>query len=159
MSFATWKKEFYPVKPSKRMTTIQAIEHSIQKWEGLRKENLDKHDVRLDYSMRNVVGEGREHLDIDTKSCALCVKFMREDTYDDKGIYIGEPCQNCPLYISRGGYPCDRVTEKERERAMDKGLFSYDQHPFGQLCEHANPKPMIAALKKTLKMVQKQEQV
>lgn len=45
MSIKTWKEEFYPVKPRKSMTTKEAIEHSLRKWEGLRKSNLKKHGL------------------------------------------------------------------------------------------------------------------
>lgn len=165
MSFKTWKEEFYPIKPTKRMTTIEAIEHSIQKWEGLRRENLKRHEVILNHDNRAVHGEDSGRLNIDVESCALCVKFRLEDRdywdiVEGEEVYVGEgdPCQNCPLYISRGGYACDSVTPKERDRAVDAGkTWLHAEHPYGHLCEYANPLPMLRELKKTLKMVQKQE--
>jgi len=46
MTIKTWKEEFYKVKPSKRMSKVEAIQHSLLKWQGLTKSNLKKHGVK-----------------------------------------------------------------------------------------------------------------
>ena len=44
MSIESWKAEFYPT-PADEASKDQAIAHSLRKWEGLRKENLDRHEL------------------------------------------------------------------------------------------------------------------
>jgi hypothetical protein len=123
MSLKTWKKEFYPVEPKKRMTKKQAIEHSLRKWTGLLPSNLVKHGV---YKMSKYI-QGFENstddLRIDGNSCALCVKY----------IEAKDNCEACPLakYL---GHPCDMEEE----------------YPYTLWLDSENPKPMIKALKKLL---------
>lgn len=154
MSLKTWKEEFYQKNPSKKMSTLEAVEHSLQKWEGLRKQNLKKHEIRPSWDNREIRNDKvSENLEISTKTCALCVKFYDED-YSDVD---SETCTKCPLYISRGGYACDKETPDEDE--LDLGEDIYNKHPFSRWCDSANPMPMIKELKKTLKMIKKQEEV
>ena len=64
MSLETWKEEFYPV-PADEVPESQALTHSLRKWEGLRKENLEKHGVK-----RRLHKVGEFH--VDSTTCALC---------------------------------------------------------------------------------------
>lgn len=128
MSYRTWKKEFYPKDAAVKMSTRQAIEHSLRKWTGLLKENLEKHNMRLDG--RDLVDKktGFYMLTIDGSSCALCRKFINESLPIDR-------CENCPLYQSLG-HRCDAPGA-----------------PYGKLFagyERSNPRPMVKALQKTL---------
>lgn len=89
MSLETWKEEFYPI-PSDEVSESQALAHSLRKWEGLKKENLEKHGV-------GATGGYVDELPIDSSTCALCHHHV------DVG------CATCPLSV-RGDeeiYTCD----------------------------------------------------
>ena len=54
MSLESWKNEFYPVSAgalaaTPGVTDLQMVDHAIRKFEGLRLENLTKHDVKLSW--------------------------------------------------------------------------------------------------------------
>ena len=90
MSLKTWKEEFYPI-PADEVPESQALAHSLRNWEGLRKENLEKHGVE---STDSYVDE----MPIDSSTCALCQHHV-----------VVETCATCPLSV-RGGevpYNCD----------------------------------------------------
>lgn len=125
MSIKTWTNEFYPVEPSKRMTKLQAIEHSLRKWEGLRDSNLKKHGC---VKNGRFIDDGSlgGYLAINGESCALCVKYYDED----------KECEKCPLYKSLGNRACD-------------GL----ENEYSQWYRNGNPLPMIKALRKLHKEV------
>lgn len=129
MSIKTWKKEFYPKKPTKRMTTVEAIEHSLLKWIGLLHSNLEKHElISWGHSICDVDccdedGEFR----LGQTSCSLCVKFLD----NNKG------CTNCPLYQSLG-------------RECGDGTVLA---PYTDWMNNHDALPMIHALEKTLKDV------
>lgn len=105
MTLKTWKKEFYPKAPTKKMTTREAIEHSIKKWEGLRPENLEKHGMRI--SSHRIEDE-LDDLDINADSCALCKKF-----------YFDFECVECPLY-QQLGKRCDANSRSPYQIWRDK---------------------------------------
>lgn len=126
MSLQTWMSEFYPVKPNKRMTKRQAIEHSLRKWEGLTKENLNKHGCHKDW--KSIIDDNYGTLDIDGESCALCVKYY----YKDGDEHL---CNRCPLSKSLGN-SCDN--------------FALESSPYLQWLNDNNPLPMIEALRKLL---------
>jgi len=81
MSKETWLKEFYPI-PADEVPENEAIKHSLQKWYGLREENLKKHGLLS------------PPISICSKTCALCEQ------------YISRGCRNCPLY-QFNERPCD----------------------------------------------------
>lgn len=162
MSFATWKKEFYPCVPDPKWDDIKCLEHSIQKWIGLRPENLDKHGVIFDW-MGVHERANSISLEIAFSSCACCIRA--EATHEahiadtcshvetEEGCNDCEPltghaheqyCEYCPLYQSRGGFACD----------IGKGNGATgEQHggPYFLFTDTADPEPMIAALKAALK--------
>lgn len=82
MSYETWRNEFYPIDAIS-CPKEEALDHSIQKWKGLRKENLERHGV---YRVgKNVYeSEGIVQLRISNVSCALCVNH--------------QGCDGCPLF-------------------------------------------------------------
>ena len=87
MSLNTWKEEFYPVKADDKKAQrswMSAVKHSLQKWKGLRAENLKKHEC---YAPR-----------VDSESCALCRRVSM--------IHGSIICQACPLFRHLGN-PCD----------------------------------------------------
>ncbi len=114
MSVRSWCKEFYPVTPH-LVSVEDAAEHSLQKFIGLREENLLKHDVikhgnlvvydnykkkynmpREEYSDNN-----RDNVRINASSCALCYHHANKDVLVDY-------CEACPIYSYKKslGYDC-----------------------------------------------------
>jgi hypothetical protein len=99
MSLQSWKDEFYPVEASEiaksDVTDLELIEHSIRKWEGLKQENLDRHEVVLGYFVVYAQNEeDSENVDIDCTTCALCERHL-EKTAD-------KLCATCPVYLITG---------------------------------------------------------
>ena len=80
MSLQSWKKEFY--SPISKVSKKDALQHSLIKWVGLRKENLAKHGVEYDSTIGAITFKGSK-LAIDGWSCALCRKY--------------KSCDDCPL--------------------------------------------------------------
>ena len=108
MSIKTWKKEFYPVSATSRMSKKAAIEHSIKKWEGLLPENLKKHVVISKYGD---IHDDEINFEISDQSCALCQK------------YFLECCIKCPLY-EKLGFECGKGTIEDGDGwtyYMDEG--------------------------------------
>lgn len=121
MSLQSWIEEFYPI-PAKEVSKENALEHSIKKWEGLRKENLEKHDLMQED--RSILDqESYEALRIDGNSCALCVHYAARTS-----------CIGCPLYHIRQDTKCDKSNK-------DVSAVYFD------FTEDENPEPMIEELK------------
>ncbi len=72
MSKETWLAEFYP-KPAEEATGSweEAVRHSLQKWKGATKKNLEKHSLK------------KVPFFYSEESCALCQKNFN--------------CTGCPL--------------------------------------------------------------
>jgi hypothetical protein len=121
MSIETWKKEFYPISADSTQikTDLQAINHSIKKWEGLRSENLERHGLKTSYeSIMDSSSSEASDFRIDGNSCALCTKHYRK-------------CRECPLHISRDSNDCDTGAEDE------------DMSPYLDFTDNKDPEPMI----------------
>ena len=99
MSIHTWKLEFYPVKSQR---TRKPIDHSILKWSGLTKENLEKHGLKLSNSTL-YDGEGL-YFDIDGTTCALCFLVQNDS------------CEKCIVWAKNG-----RSCYKEYWKFMNTG--------------------------------------
>lgn len=129
MSLQSWKDEFYPTTAeheadAQGVTRLQLIEHSLQKWHGLLKENLDRHAcVIREGRVREVGTDG--HFGIDSRSCSLCA------------AYCAERCHFCPLQQTRG-VVCDKVNP-----AIEK------DSPWSTWIHEGKPEPMIFWLEKT----------
>lgn len=114
MSMQTWLDKYYP-RPATdfdlecRRTQLDAVRHSILKWEGLLHENMLEHKVR--WSVHNGIVDADHDLQfpeiflIDSSTCALC-KF---------NVYN---CRGCPLAKVRGNVHCD-------DRLLDEELSPY----------------------------------
>ena len=135
MSFESWKEEFYPM-PAEEVRPERALEHSLQKWKGLRPENLKKHGVVYDKIRQAVLDpdhpeadhpEGEDRLCIDGDSCALCVH--NHDTDDTL-------CESCPFYKARGNVACDSARK-------DEDIDQYEFVPYFAMTKRSNPEPMI----------------
>ncbi len=127
MSIESWNSEFYPV-PADQVSKEDALDHSSLKWEGLRPENLERHEVSL--LDDRIVDADSSGIRIDSSSCALCFHFDSE-----------EYCPGCPIYESRG-------------RRCDWRLRGEVLHPWGYFSKFNNPLPMIEALRKAKEFVQ-----
>jgi hypothetical protein len=125
MTMQSWRSEFYPVPSRKMNNKEEAIFHSIKKWEGLTKENLEKHKVMKAGNL-HVIHYYTTDFNIDTNSCALCALYLDELNHDN-------PCSNCPLYQSGKG-------------CMDENIHS----PFEEWKKTDNPEPMIRSLRALL---------
>lgn len=123
MSLKTWKEEFYPIRAKHVSEEEDAVEHSLRKWIGLRKENLDKHRISTGWIG---ISDGDEYVYIDSSTCALCQRY-----FDDEAV---NECASCPLFDLLG-------------KRCDNG----DDSPFVIWGEYENPEPMIAALEQLVK--------
>jgi hypothetical protein len=123
MSLKTWKSEFYKVPANEVKSDIEALDHSILKWDGLSEVNLEKHRLYYDKDYGFIVGldsdyfDGDGRLDIDSSNCALCQ------------LHLSPTCENCPLYKALGNQKCD-----------DTGM------PYLEFLDDGNVLPMQAAL-------------
>lgn len=149
MSGESWKAEFYPVDASAlvgsyleydKQAEIEMVKHSLQKWKGLTKENLEKHEVSLGWSSYALIekkddctaGANYPFMEIDNESCALCQAFLyEEDNYNR--------CGKCPLYRLLGD-SCD-----------------CGHGPYSEWIGKGNAKPMISDLERTLAMLEGEE--
>jgi len=116
MSLQSWKDEFYPVDAESLVSSLcnegdfintkennlKLIKHSINKWKGLREENLLKHRGFSESEWSSVLFEyeddEEESFGIDSTSCSLC------EAYYDRSISFNK-CSKCPLYEFLGN-PC-----------------------------------------------------
>lgn len=134
MSIETWKEEFYPHRADSAEAHEQAVDHSLQKWTGLRPENLERHGlVQFGSDLFDVQDSDRLHYRfiIDSETCALCSVYL------EKGARI--KCKTCPLYKARGGVQCDDP----------RGDESCSPYRYGVQMAAPNPEPMIVWLLKT----------
>jgi hypothetical protein len=127
MSLLTWKRQFAPMMSGvheRNWTDADAIEWSLAKWIGLRKQNLQLHG--LDYWKESWIAEtedGDDDVRIDADTCPLCVKYL--DKYEEHP----KRCFSCPLQKILGK-PCDEDEESPYDAWEEKG----------------DPEPMIAVL-------------
>jgi hypothetical protein len=129
VSIDTWRQEFYPVDAFRVGPGVSSIEHSLKKWSGLRKENLERHGCRSTGSaIRDNYGRAFR---VGGATCALCHHYA--DASEDEGM-----CALCPLSETRDGVACDDLRDDEGE------------HPYGHWIQFKNPEPMIEWLEKTL---------
>lgn len=129
MSLETWKLEFYPTDASD-CKEDDALEHSLRKWIGLRKENLEKHGLKCnDNSDAFINDEGSDiFFMISYETCSLCQFYFGYEKGD---------CQKCPLSIARNGEVCFRPD---------------DESPYEDFVNCGNPEPMIELIQKAIDM-------
>jgi len=116
MSYESWKQEF--------LTGTD-----LEKWIGLRPENLEKHGLKFKGKVviengksvfrKVVIENGKSVFRVDGSTCQLCRDNFRR-------------CYNCPLYQSLGEKYCD----------------DDDDSPYVIFIKTGNPEPMIGALEK-----------
>lgn len=129
MSIETWEEEFMPVPAYAEMSTLEAIEHSIRKWVGLREENLRRHGLSQD---EDLIMENRGHgyTYINDTSCALCIKFL-----SDRHRTSVSSCVRCPLYAALGKTEC-----------ANPQRYGLRESPYDIFLKRGDPEPMITSL-------------
>jgi hypothetical protein len=130
MTLKSWFDEFMPIPASKaHKTDLEAIEHSLKKWQGLTKANLKKHGLELTI-FNNIceIDNSNKKLVINCDSCALCLKHTR-----------------CHRTLN-----CSLQAVRENARACDEQTFSETISPWHAWGRNGDPKPMIRLLKKAL---------
>jgi hypothetical protein len=108
-----------------------ALKHSIRKWTGLLTENLEKHklvSVHDEYEIRSKGGI----FEINADSCALCRLSQKEANNE---LVYQIYCTKCPL-----------------AQVVDYCMTTDMNQPFNSWSSTGNPKPMIKALEKALKL-------
>ena len=123
MSLKSWRAEFYP-EVAGSVPKERALQHSLRKWEGLRRENLEKHGGRLGGG--NGVVFGNWTLQVNAATCSLCVHHLA-------AAASVPACESCPLFKVRG-------------RSCDTGAG----HPYGAFVWDGDPEPMIALIKQAM---------
>ena len=109
MSIESWKAEFYPVDaddPSVN-NTLAAIRHSLLKWTGLRKDNIERHGGYPIELVRS--GE----------TCALCVRY----------VYAVGDCRDCPISKARGNRCCSTCGPNESDSPWRMWTLYRDPEP------------------------------
>ena len=134
MSLKTWKEEFYPI-PADEVKKKDALAHSLRKWEGLRKAQLDKHGlVRRRCEIAEDDSFFVPHLAIAAETCALCVLAEKESDVNTRVPCASSYyCGKCPLYQLEG-------------KACDYG----ENDPYGIFTCEGNPEPMISLITRAI---------
>lgn len=129
MSLGTWKKEFLTIEDARNVPNNDKarLERDLQKWKGLRKENLDKHNVEQDHEF--IRDENDNVFEITGETCSLCQAY--DAPFNDM-----EKCKGCPLY-------------KVRNLRCDKG--EPKNNPYFDFLMYGDPKNMIRLIEKALK--------
>lgn len=130
MSLESWEKEFYPVEAGKcPKTNLAMLKHTLLKYRGARKENLEKHNVVL---MGNYIRCNNYNyiFRFSSQTCSLCHKYLK----DSDDIY---GCQKCP--IGTEGESCDGTEDSAYRKFVFEG----------------NPEPMISLVECLIKEEQK----
>jgi len=135
MSLKTWLVKYYPSPATREMTWLQAVEHSIVKWQGLSQAVLARHGLRQSTCVL-VDDAADETFEVSSDSCALCHKTDVASTYE-----VGsDSCKGCPLYEVRGNVAC-------------AAPIADDSAPYQAWVFGNDSKPMLKWLRRTRKML------
>jgi hypothetical protein len=137
MSVNSWVKEFYPITAKDAAgSDLDAIDHAIKKFEGASYDARSKHKVFMDKGVLS--DHADETFYFDSTTCALCLRHFKNDA----DLTRMQSCRDCPLAMSREGFPCD-----------------YDPlSPFRVFLRRKDSRKMIEALKNARAMVIKKQQ-
>jgi len=127
MSLESWKQLYYPItaEEAAKLSSREIIQHSLTKWIGLRKTNLDRHGVWKSVVCLLTDGSDTPKLSITGSTCSLCARY-----YDPSA---DEPasCASCTLaQLGKSGTDCFKEYIHWRDTA--------------------DPEPMIALLERAL---------
>lgn len=124
MSLETWKAEFYPIAVnSQSWNRLTALQHSLQKWRGLRKSALYRHGLVKSADFTGISFGDEQSFLISSLTCALCELSLSKE---------GD-CSNCPLFLARG----ERCDEEYSEE---------DLSPYHSFTMKNDPEPMIVLI-------------
>ena len=156
---AAWLTEFYQMSATECAIVneyapqpdkdIALLDHSIAKWTGLLKANLNRYGFDADTILSDYATHRTDlPITVGSESCALCLVYT--------GISATAPhdehaCTGCPLYESRGKIPCDSVT---REETQDTDYPLSPWHAWTRR-SGGSALPMLRALKKAKRWRQK----
>ena len=129
MGMKEWKVQFYKNVSKAAKSDITAVEHALQKWNGLLPENLNAHNLKAYHQEFYIVGQGGARFEINADTCALCVAH---DAYT---------CEGCPLMKTLG----KKCYSGHSDQTLPFDIWEYT----------GDPKPMIKALERTLKRLNK----
>lgn len=120
MTIETWKAEFYPVEASTLNSAplIDAIDHCLVKWEGLRSDNVAKHGMAS--GVRGKLYDpstGQQYAPANGPHCALCLRFINDN------------CAECPIADD-----------------MDDEFTEGCNGEYREYINNNNPEPMISSL-------------
>lgn len=124
LSDKDWLEKFYPVAPSPEMTWEQAVDHTLLKWSGAKKEVLQEYGCKnIDGTIVNRHNDGI--LFFGKLSCSLCVKSDNAN------------CILCPLFHVRNEFSCTKCNQHEKKS------------PYDYFIEDGNVTKMLYWLRKT----------
>ena len=142
MSVKSWMREFYKTEASvaARGSWLSCAEHSLVKWEGLRRSKLRRHKVKIldvfggpclvdDFS-QGTEKSGSDTMFVNSLTCSLCLKAEHH-------------CERCPLFVVRGWHNCTEMTDRET------------RSPWFSFIDRKDPGPMIKWLKRAIEMIKK----
>lgn len=125
-----WKKKYYPIDAKKfrhRFDLLdEALQHSLQKWKGLKEAAKDLAGPCLDLELHDLIA-------VDGETCALCQACTAPTEYFESQEFAS--CDKCPLAQVRGGVPCD-----------SKELIS----PYHMWRKDSNADPMISLIEQAI---------
>ena len=117
MSILTWKEEF-------------CNDTDLEKWIGLRPENLAKHGVTTGGSQGWRLTDDERIFRIDASTCMLCELYLPNPIFDDEENEDDKlECPDCPIYKSTG-----------------TSCNTSSQAPYGIWVNFRDPEPMIEIL-------------
>lgn len=130
MSIATWEEEFAQhsakfIAETKGVGPIRLIEYDLSYWKGLRKKNLEKHNLEIEEPDTVYDHDyDQSHELLLRKNSALCQRYLNtESRY--------HTCVSCPIMKSSEA-PCSV--------------------PYYEWVKSLNPEPMIEALEDALRV-------
>ena len=148
-----WKAKFYPISAAEinemeGSKKSDLVRHSLNKWIGARKENLEEFGLQQGIEIENGPARYRTYLlekaDPDPEvgftfratTCSLCERYYA-GSYNPVTEEYYPKCSRCPLYDKESNTDC----------ANEFALFT----------ELKNPEPMIKILETALAKVLKEE--
>lgn len=137
MSLQTWINEFVPEPPHVPKTDLHRLKRDLNKWIGLRPDNLIKHAVVVKPRFKRVEDGVRpdDYYYINGDSCSLCYQYYKTTA--------SLSCKHCPLKEVRG-VSCDNTLNGEQIS------------PYGMWIHNGNPEPMIYLIEKALEALEEE---
>ena len=130
MSVDSWIREHVGSIRAATKSDVAAIEHALRRYEATKPDALRKHNVTLDFGV--LEGRNGARYEFGASECAMCSRYMSGGCANNQGV-------DCPL--KPACYPGKK-----------------NESTYGTFLNNTNPYPMIATLKKALRIAKKKEQ-